>query len=246
MKVYYLLRSPRTKVLGWARPPRRASASLDADTGSGSSFLKVIHYPHFRHASHPISDLRFRLGKHYYVEVIPILNEKQRPWARARGPSVMTEKPGKPLSLRLINLTLELRALDSDLKSQQVSHGPQLREFRQALDSVRTTAWTVNELMDARSAGKDPGIVLSFLTAERLRRFSQMVKDLCQDIDHEGTTWHAQGVQDLADSLAMLQDKLGELVRRRLADAATTQPGGSELSAQPNQMRRPVSGGSDQ
>jgi hypothetical protein len=136
----------------------------------------------------------------------------------------MTEKPDKPLSYRLIHLTLEMRALDADLKSQEVSHTPQLREFRHALDNVRTTAWTVNELLDARSAGKDPSIVLSFLTAERLRRFSQMVKDLCQDIEQEGTNWHAQGVQDLSDSLAMLQEKLGELVRRRLADAAATQP----------------------
>lgn len=136
----------------------------------------------------------------------------------------MTEKPGKPLAYRLIHLTLELRSLDADLKSKEMSHASQLREFRQALDNVRTTAWTVNELMDARSAGQDPRIVLSFLTAERLRRFSQMVKDLCEDIEQEGTGWHAQGVQDLSDSLAMLQEKLGELVRRRL-DAVASQPG---------------------
>lgn len=126
---------------------------------------------------------------------------------------------------------MELRALDSDLKTEQIPHAPQLREFRHALDNVRTTAWTVNELMDARAAGKDPRIVLSFLTAERLRRFSQMVKDLCNDIDQEGTAWHAQGVQDLSDSLGMLQEKLGELVRRRLADAAASQPGRPNLPA---------------
>ena len=141
----------------------------------------------------------------------------------------MTEKQDKPLSYRLIHLTLELRSLEADLKSQQVAHTPQLREFRHALDNVRTTAWTVNELLDARSAGKDPSIVQSFLTAERLRRFSQMVKDLCQDIDQEGTNWHAQGVQDLSDSLTMLQEKLGELVRRRL-DAVATEPNKSRPS----------------
>jgi hypothetical protein len=157
----------------------------------------------------------------------------------------MIEKPGKPLSLRLIHLTLELRALDADLKSEQMSHGSQLREFRQALDNVRTTAWTVNELMDARTAGKDQRIVLSFLTAERLRRFSQMVKDLCQDIDHEGTTWQAQGVQDLSDSLGKLQDKLGELVRLRFADAVTAQLGEPSLSAQARWARESTSGESD-
>ena len=57
-----------------------------------------------------------------------------------------------------------------------------------------------------------------------MRRFSQMVKDLCQEIDQEGTTWQSQGVQDLSDSLTMLQEKLGELVRRRLADADSQRP----------------------
>jgi len=136
----------------------------------------------------------------------------------------MTQKPGKPLSLRLIDLTLELRALDVNLKAGEMPAGPQLREFRQALDNTRTTAWTVNELMDARHAGRDPRAVLSFLTAERLRRFSQMVKDLCVEIDQEGTTWQSQGVQDLSDSLTQLQEKLGELVRRRLADADNQKP----------------------
>src|SRR5262245_27687666 len=107
----------------------------------------------------------------------------------------MIEKQRNPLSIRLAQLTLELRALDSDLRSEQSPTGPELREFRQALDSTRTAAWTVNELMDARHAGRDPRTVLSFLTAERLRRFSRMVKDLCADIDQEGTTWQSQGVQ---------------------------------------------------
>ena len=133
----------------------------------------------------------------------------------------MTHIKEKSFSVRLSQLTSELRTLEADLKSGTMPDGPLLREFRQALDNARTTAWTVNELMDARHAGRDPHMVLSFLTAERLRRFSQMVKDLCGDIDHEGTTWQAQGVQDLADSLEKLQEQLAKLVRERLAAAAT-------------------------
>jgi hypothetical protein len=135
----------------------------------------------------------------------------------------MTHIKEASFSVRLTQLTSELRTLEADLKSGVLPDGPQLREFRQALDNVRTTAWTVNELMDARQAGRDTRVVLSFLTAERLRRFSQMVKDLCHDIDHEGTTWQAQGVQDLADSLEMLQEQLAKLVRKRLADAARSE-----------------------
>ncbi len=37
------------------------------------------------------------------------------------------------------------------------------------------TAWTLDELLNARRTRKDPQLVISFLTTERLRRFSQMV-----------------------------------------------------------------------
>jgi hypothetical protein len=117
-------------------------------------------------------------------------------------------------SAKLIELTSELRALDHELKSGETPEGPLLREFRMALDHVRMTAWTTNELMDARDASRDPATVLSFLTAERLRRFTQMVKDLSCDIQVQGLTWQTQGIQGLSESLHMLQQLLGRLSGR--------------------------------
>ncbi len=122
------------------------------------------------------------------------------------------------LSERLAKLTSELRALDLCLKSGLVPEAPLLREFRQALDGVRMTAWTVNELMDARELKKDPHTVLSFLTAERLRRFAQMVKDLSGDIDADGITWQTRGIQNLADSVKLLESRLEKLVSQRVKD----------------------------
>ncbi len=72
--------------------------------------------------------------------------------------------------------------------------GPALREFRRALDNVRMTAWTLDELLNARQTRKDPQLVISFLTTERLRRFSQMVNDLCSDLEHDGLNWPAHGL----------------------------------------------------
>jgi hypothetical protein len=118
-------------------------------------------------------------------------------------------------SAKLIELTSELRALDRHLKSGQTPEGPLLREFRQALDNVRMTAWTANELMDARNVKKDPLTVLSFLATERLRRFSQMVKDLCGDLDADGLTWQTHGIQGLSESVKLLQDRLEKLAGAR-------------------------------
>ena len=85
--------------------------------------------------------------------------------------------------------------------------GPGLREFRLALDNVRMTAWTVSELHNAREIQKNPRVVISFLTAERLRRFSQMARDLCHDLERE-SSWPAQAVNDLKNSLNLLRERL--------------------------------------
>lgn len=120
-----------------------------------------------------------------------------------------------PFSAKTRKLTSELRTLDLELKAGEKPEGPVLREFRQALDNVRMTAWTVNELMNARDLKKDPHTVLSFLTAERLRRFGQMVEDLCADIEEDEVTWQTRGIQALSDSVRQLQDRLNSLVSRR-------------------------------
>ena len=87
--------------------------------------------------------------------------------------------------------------------------GPGLREFRLALDNVRMTAWTVSELHNAREIHKSPQVVISFLTAERLRRFSQMARDLCQDLERESGSWSAQAVNDLKNSFHLLRERPG-------------------------------------
>lgn len=120
----------------------------------------------------------------------------------------------RSLSSTLRNLTTELRTLDHDLKSNLQLDAADLREFRQALDNIRLTAWTVSELLNARQIQRDPRAVVSFLTAERLRRFGQMVKDLCGDIDHEGSRWSVASVDGLKDSVGLLQERLGQLVAR--------------------------------
>lgn len=120
----------------------------------------------------------------------------------------MRELSARLLSAKLHKLTVELRSLDRGLKSHPSLDGAALREFRQALDNVRLTAWTVNELLNARQSQKNPEAVMSFLTAERLRRLRQMVNDLCSDLDYGGLKWPAHEVQSVQESLTLLQERL--------------------------------------
>jgi len=125
---------------------------------------------------------------------------------------MIKDASSESLSARLRDLTNELRALDRDLKSGPPPDVSQLGEFRQMLDSTRMTAWTVGELINARELQKDPGAMLSFLIAERLRRFGQMTKDLIADLEQHGITGQTHGVQGLFEYVNLLQDHLGKLI----------------------------------
>lgn len=122
------------------------------------------------------------------------------------------------LSSRLRTLSSELRALNKDLKT--IKSDPDLavlHEFRQSIDDVRLTSWTLNELITARESKKSPETVLSFLAGERLRRMTQMMKDVCADVDHQLITWKTAGVQTLSDAVILLQSKITGLIAKHRA-----------------------------
>ena len=85
-----------------------------------------------------------------------------------------------------------------------------MQEFRQALDNARTTTWSVSELIKAPDTSQEPDDVVSFLAAERLRRFNQLVRNLCSDIERRVITVQTNGMQSLVDSVETLQRCLAQ------------------------------------
>lgn len=125
-------------------------------------------------------------------------------------------------SARLRNLISELEFANQVLRTESRVDGPLLRELRQAIDNVRLTAWTVSELQNARDTQQDTRAMLSFLTAERLRRFRRMIEDFSADLEHDGKSWQATSLSDLQDSVSILRERLALLaVRRRENPVAT-------------------------
>lgn len=122
---------------------------------------------------------------------------------------------GFQLASRLRSLTAELRALERDLKSGVVSDGPALLDFRHAIDEARLTAWTASELYNARPERQ--ATLASFLAAERIRRFAQMIRDFSVDLEHQDLTWESGGVQTLFDSVTALHARLERLIREHRA-----------------------------
>jgi len=119
------------------------------------------------------------------------------------------------LGSRLHALTTELRSLERDLKAGAASDVPAMHDLRQALDDLRMTAWTAAELHNARPERQ--ATIASFLAAERIRRFAQMIRDFSTDLEHQDLTWESGGIQSLFDSVAALQSRLEKLIRQHRA-----------------------------
>jgi hypothetical protein len=118
----------------------------------------------------------------------------------------MTNIP-ENLSLEIRHLTSELRRVEHRLKVECTPDTVVLNEFRHAVDNVRLTAWSVSEI-NAEHTKKNPETVLAFLAAERLRRFDQMVRNLCGDIERRIVTFQTNGMHSLIDSVNTLQQRL--------------------------------------
>lgn len=130
------------------------------------------------------------------------------------------------LVLELRNLSAALKRIDQRLQSEQPPDSVVLNEFRQSVDNVRLTAWSVSEVINAKRAGNEPDTVLTFLSAERLRRLDQLVRNLCGDLERRLITAQSYGVSSLLDSISVLQQRLKQRV---VEEPQKEKPGGGFL-----------------
>jgi hypothetical protein len=120
----------------------------------------------------------------------------------------------KDLSSELQYFSAELKRLEQRLQSEAAPDTVTLNEFRQSVDNVRLTAWSVSELINAQHTKKNPDTVLAFLAAERLRRFDQMVINLSGDIERRVITFQTNGMESLLESVETLRNRLTQSSER--------------------------------
>jgi hypothetical protein len=121
----------------------------------------------------------------------------------------------KDLSSEIIHFSAELKRLEERIKSEPPPEASALSEFRHRVDNVRLAAWSASELINAQHTNKSPDTVLAFLSAERLRRFEQLVKSLCGDIERGIITVRTDGIQALCESVNDLQQRLVQAIKQR-------------------------------
>jgi hypothetical protein len=111
-------------------------------------------------------------------------------------------------------------AIDDLLKLEEVIRSggmdPRvLREFRDAVDYVRKTAWALQELQERQAHQRDTATVRSLLTEERVRRATQLSQALTLDLDSHEVSDGTTGAADLFRVIEGLYQRLAGLFKIR-------------------------------
>jgi hypothetical protein len=125
-----------------------------------------------------------------------------------------TSKPGKkgPVSVRLQASTDELRELEQLIQPSDIDSS-MLRDFRGAVDHIRTTVWAVQQWIELRERGSDPYPTLPVLARERVRRTTQLSKDLDLDLQTAEVSIETEGLGDLFQAVDGLHRRLMPLFK---------------------------------
>jgi hypothetical protein len=126
-----------------------------------------------------------------------------------------TVKESRSISERLTATTDELQKLEQLVMSGDCSPRV-LAEFRGAVDSIRQTAWAVQQWKELQSQQRDPYSVLSILTTERVRRAAQIARDLRLDLESLEMGIETEGLETLFLAVKALHDRLSPLFRKNL------------------------------
>ena len=113
------------------------------------------------------------------------------------------------LNFQLRKASAELLRLEQGIKSGEIDPFI-LREFRDAVDYVRKTAWAVQEWRERQITHRDPQTVLSLLTLERIRRATTLSHDLLSDLKTQDVSRQTEGVSELLRATEELHKHLNE------------------------------------
>ena len=118
------------------------------------------------------------------------------------------------VNFELRKTSAQLLKLEQAIKSAEID--PRiLADFRDALDHVRTTAWAVQEWQERQLERRDPQKVLPLLTAERIRRATQLSNAIVAEVSAREVTWQTAGIEDLFRVLEQLYQHLAGLSKNR-------------------------------
>jgi hypothetical protein len=118
------------------------------------------------------------------------------------------------VNFRLKKTSAELVRLNHAMQSGSID--PRiLREFRDAVDYVRKTAWAAEEWQERQLQRRDPQTVLPLITAERIRRATQLSDAISADLAAHEVTSETVGLQDFFRAVGRVYQHLKDLFTDR-------------------------------
>ena len=119
----------------------------------------------------------------------------------------------RSVSERLKAATDELQKLETLVVSGDSSPRV-LSDFRGAVDSIRQTAWAVQQWTTLREQQRDPYTVLGILAEERVKRATQLAKDLTIDLESLELGLETEGLAELFRAVDGLRERLAPLFKK--------------------------------
>ena len=121
---------------------------------------------------------------------------------------------GRSITERLQAATTELQALEQLVVSGNFSPRV-LSEFRSAVDTIRQNAWAVQQWIGLQQQSRDPYSVMSILSAERVRRATQINNDLAMDLQSLEVGIETAGLKELFAAVNNLHECLAPLFPKK-------------------------------
>ncbi len=116
------------------------------------------------------------------------------------------------ISVRLQNVTSELRQIQNLLKAEQEVDPRVLTDFREAVNRVRNTAWALEQYVNSKTTETDPKPVLTLLAGERVRvayQFCNLVQD---DLANPDVQLQKGPLSRLRDAVQQLAGRLAAVL----------------------------------
>ena len=125
------------------------------------------------------------------------------------------------VNLQVKKTSVELQKLEKSLQAEGIDFRL-LNEFRDTVDTLRTTALAVQQLREFQLRGRDDHEIISMLVADRVRRATNLCHELVADIDAGKMSRETREVEELYASLEQACDRLRHLLKSRQPDRYVT------------------------
>ena len=121
------------------------------------------------------------------------------------------------VDLQVKKTAVELRKLETSLRNQGIDLRL-LKEFRDAVDYIRTAATVAQQLRERQLQGHSDDEVLALIAAERARRATNLCLEVASDMDATKSSRQPKAVSESYSSLLQACDRLKQLLKRQESD----------------------------